>query len=679
MSYLLEDKQYHYTFALCRSCRTDGAMTFGVEPSIERFLDRLVGQNNNAEVLKRIYADHTHNLGVSWLDARPALAQMIEQGQLSVVRRPRPKPKKKRWARDDWDPPAREDGSLDNTRYDSRGYPLCLDGWGDWRIDHTKPVKRGSDADGSRPLDPHPHEVWQKVANPDGTLKPEAMRADGFQPQKRITVVYQYASGMPVAGALCSIYDQNNRLVGGGPIIAAPQTIFQLPNHVNWLTVELHDDPLIQAYLRQPFPNPEIPKAQPGWFDRMSAALSSAGDWAAGVIAGDFNEDPTLSQIITNTAITLIPLVDQAADLRDIAASLRHLLWVENGYLDYLAWAGLGLTVIGLFPTVGSLVKGVLKAVFFKLPLDRLFKAFNSLAEGHAGRYLKQLQNGGLKELCSQSIKKTRQILNAIYENLHRLKDQAPDFLVNIKNKISAILRALDECANRLNAMFSRFFDELAEKLKRAMRGKTDLAFEGVPNSTVTYKQVKQEPPVFKVEDGVEKEYAGNVGDVEPKKILFKKFDDLKAQGHGPQRHEGDVTTKQLEERCMKGIDPMTGTTTDGVTSKTHKYSRNATKVNTPEDYVKAEEYLKNSNEYKDKVKYADAIGKKQVVLEETKLKDIYGDSYSSKVDGRTRIGSAKNPQGSNVTEFSDESKMIGVYRKADDGTWNLLTMYPDP
>jgi GTP:adenosylcobinamide-phosphate guanylyltransferase len=45
-----------------------------------------------------------------------------------------------------------------------------------------------------------------------------------------------------------------------------------------------------------------------------------------------------------------------------------------------------------------------------------------------------------------------------------------------------------------------------------------------------------------------------------------------------------------------------TGTTTDGVTGKKHKYSRNATKVNTPEDYVKAEDHLKNSNEFKNKV-----------------------------------------------------------------------------
>ena len=53
--------------------------------------------------------------------------------------------------------------------------------------------------------------------------------------------------------------------------------------------------------------------------------------------------------------------------------------------------------------------------------------------------------------------------------------------------------------------------------------------------------------------------------------------------------------------------------------------------------------------------------------------------TLTSKVDGRTRIGSVKIPQGSKVTEFSDESKMIGVYRKADDGSWELLTMYPDP
>lgn len=106
--------------------------------------------------------------------------------------------------------------------------------------------------------------------------------------------------------------------------------------------MELHDDPLIQTCLRHSFPDPEIPKPQPGWFDRMSAALSSTGYLGSGVIAGDFDENPTLIQIITNTAIIMIPRVDQVADLRDISASLHYLLWVKNGQKDYLVKAGRG-------------------------------------------------------------------------------------------------------------------------------------------------------------------------------------------------------------------------------------------------------------------------------------------------------------------------------------------------
>ena len=53
--------------------------------------------------------------------------------------------------------------------------------------------------------------------------------------------------------------------------------------------------------------------------------------------------------------------------------------------------------------------------------------------------------------------------------------------------------------------------------------------------------------------------------------------------------------------------------------------------------------------------------------------------NYPSVVDGKTRIGSKNNPQGSMDTVFTNESKMIGVYQKTNAGKWELLTMYPDP
>lgn len=162
-------------------------------------------------------------------------------------------------------------------------------------------------------------------------------------------------------------------------------------------------------------------------------------------------------------------------------------------------------------------------------------------------------------------------------------------------------------------------------------------------------------------------------------KSVSDQFNALKTQGHGPQRHEGDVTPQQLEDRCTKGIDPMSGTTTDAVTGKSHKYSANATKVNTPEDYVTANNKLKNSQEFKDKTKLADSNGEVKIVVESTKLKDIFGQDYPSIVTGRTRIGTKNNPAGAKLTKFTDDSTMLGVYIKNSKGLWELRTMYPNP
>lgn len=40
-------------------------------------------------------------------------------------------------------------------------------------------------------------------------------------------------------------------------------------------------------------------------------------------IQGDFNEDQTLAQVTTNTVITMIPIVDQAGDVRGHCGQLK--------------------------------------------------------------------------------------------------------------------------------------------------------------------------------------------------------------------------------------------------------------------------------------------------------------------------------------------------------------------
>jgi hypothetical protein len=129
----------------------------------------------------------------------------------------------------------------------------------------------------------------------------------------------------------------------------------------------------------------------------------------------------------------------------------------------------------------------------------------------------------------------------------------------------------------------------------------------------------------------------------------------------------------------MHGIDPMSGTTTDAVTGGPHKYSKHATKINTPEDYIKGEQHLRDSQEFKDKIAVADTTGQNRVEIKNQKLEDIYGPEYRDSAFGKTREGTKNNPTGTRPTDFTDGT-MVGVYDKDPiTGEWKLTTMYPEP
>jgi hypothetical protein len=84
-------------------------------------------------------------------------------------------------------------------------------------------------------------------------------------------------------------------------------------------------------------------------------------EWFWQAIQGDFNEERSTGQLVIDAAISMIPLVDQVCDVRDLMANCNKL---RKDIKDTWAWVALALTLIGLFPTLGSLVKGVLKIFF---------------------------------------------------------------------------------------------------------------------------------------------------------------------------------------------------------------------------------------------------------------------------------------------------------------------------
>lgn len=97
------------------------------------------------------------------------------------------------------------------------------------------------------------------------------------------------------------------------------------------------------------------------WVASAKSDLTAAAEWIWVVLQGDFAEEQTTAQTVTGTVISMIPLVDQVCDVRDVVANCRK---INQDSSNKWAWVALALTLIGLFPTLGSLLKGCFKILF---------------------------------------------------------------------------------------------------------------------------------------------------------------------------------------------------------------------------------------------------------------------------------------------------------------------------
>ena len=85
------------------------------------------------------------------------------------------------------------------------------------------------------------------------------------------------------------------------------------------------------------------------------------GLWLWEAIQGDFQEDRSAGQIAADMVISLIPIVDTICDIRDLCANIRA---YRKDPSNKLILFFIALTIIGFFPEIGSVVKGVVKIAF---------------------------------------------------------------------------------------------------------------------------------------------------------------------------------------------------------------------------------------------------------------------------------------------------------------------------
>lgn len=280
---------------------------------------------------------------------------------------------------------------------------------------------------------------------------------------------------------------------------------------------------------------PSIPSAD-GKVEATSF-LSEVGSWLWGTVQGDFNENQSTSQVIVNTILGLIPIVDQVLDVRDLIAGVTHLVgyYMEEEEeqrkhpdllgLSYETWLWLGvfLIAIGCIPIVGSAVKGVLKTIirFLQDALkkigglsageirrlwEQVVKVLNhfGVSQGNAHRWLKELP-GKLDGYMDDAAKRIQDALGSLRTKLDAVEAAArkiggetgESVIRRVKQTREGIAKAyarLDEMKRRINAW-------IKEQLERVIGGKHPVESSGstnVPSKTGggnTHIQQKEPPP----------------------------------------------------------------------------------------------------------------------------------------------------------------------------------------
>src|SRR6185312_8619282 len=97
-----------------------------------------------------------------------------------------------------------------------------------------------------------------------------------------------------------------------------------------------------------------------GWtWSHFKAVCADVSSWTWGTVQGAFNEKASISQIIVDAVIGMIPLVGDATAVRDLIAVVIGLVDDEEKRDSTWQWVLLVVLLFALIPVIGGVVKGV--------------------------------------------------------------------------------------------------------------------------------------------------------------------------------------------------------------------------------------------------------------------------------------------------------------------------------
>jgi hypothetical protein len=154
---------------------------------------------------------------------------------------------------------------------------------------------------------------------------------------------------------------------------------------------------------------------------------NGAMDWFIGLVEGDFNEDPSASQIIVGALITAIPFVGGVVNIRDFIANVCKVCKKPD---DTWAWVALAVVLLAFIPGVGGVLKGAFGIILKPLrkggkhaqeALESMLAVMRGAGFGDPVKYLKALP---WSDFSAQATKHFNGLMDALLHALAELRQR---------------------------------------------------------------------------------------------------------------------------------------------------------------------------------------------------------------------------------------------------------------
>ncbi len=229
------------------------------------------------------------------------------------------------------------------------------------------------------------------------------------------------------------------------------------------------------------------------------------GQWCWGTMQGAFNEKQTISQIITDAAIGVIPVVGDVTAVRDLLAVSIGMCRDPRKREEVMEWVLLVILVFALIPVVGGVIKGVGRLALRvagdtakdeKL-LQEVVAYLNRVGHGDAPQWLRSLD---VRSYQTQIIAKLKNFCSTVRRAIQRTLESHVGTLLPQQwhgqlQMVSDGFCALPEAADR---MVPKALDELENKIRVLQNTgydgeKRSIATGGVPKVERESEAVLQE------------------------------------------------------------------------------------------------------------------------------------------------------------------------------------------